>query len=96
MREESISPIMSSTTPGLDFLEHAVFPICHYVLRDNMAWVTRLQGTGFFLSRHGVFMTARHVLEAGMRDAGDEMLGICPFIAATDLKVVASIDEARA
>lgn len=75
------------------FLQHRVFPICRYTKHEGKAYVKNLEGTGFFISNTGAYVTAGHVLDSGRLRASqaDELLGICPHLVGTNLKVVIEI-----
>jgi S1-C subfamily serine protease len=79
----------------MTFLQHYIFPICRYRIQGQMAWVTQLQGTGFFITKNGVYVTARHVVVQGMAAATKEgeQLGICPYLAGSEEKVVAGLGD---
>lgn len=48
----------------LTLIEESVFPICHFEMKGDLADAKRLIGSGFFINRGGIFLTAGHVAQA--------------------------------
>jgi len=52
----------------IPFLQCVVATICRVTVREERLYVEQLHGTGFFVSRKGHLITARHVIEKGNAD----------------------------
>lgn len=52
----------------IPFLQSVVASICRVLVVDGKAYVEKLHGTGFFISKKGHLLTARHVIEKGLAD----------------------------
>lgn len=53
----------------MSFLQSVVVPVCLYSEANEQALILSLQGTAFFIGQRGVFLTARHVVEAARSEA---------------------------
>jgi hypothetical protein len=56
----------------IQFIQSVVASICRVNVVDGKAYVEQLHGTGFFISKKGHLLTARHVIEKGIADINNK------------------------
>lgn len=61
--------------PRGPFLQSYIVPVCLYSEETTGTNIKALVGTAFYLNKRGLFVTAKHVLEAAIKLAGDRNLG---------------------
>lgn len=61
------------------YLQSYVVPVCGYKINQGMATVEDLFGSAFFINPSGIFLTARHVIEAAVEHVKkkDRIFGLC-------------------
>ncbi len=62
-----------------EFLESYITPVCRFEIISGTAIIRDFFGTAFFIGSRGIFMTARHVIDAGNSAVQEKsgFLGVC-------------------